>query len=369
MPFRRATGIGVTGIAVTGIAVMSWCVGISWEMIRADSAGVVPPRVAQAARPVVARSPAIAFERREGRLEIAIDGRPFATYVHQDERIARPFFANVHAPSGHRATRRHPPVDGDGLTDHATMHPGIWLSFGDISGADFWRNRARVEHVEFVEEPSVDGSRARFAVRNRYSSGDKLVCTEIARYEVHVRPEGYLLVWDSEFSNSEQSFAFGDQEEMGLGVRVDSPLSVQSGTGRILSAEGDRDEKGVGGKQSAWCDYSGTIEGQRVGVLLMPHPENFRKSWFHARDYGLLTANPFGRNAFTRGERSRIVVKPGETLRLRFGVLIHSGRAEKAFDPKAAYENYRRLTAEMPPEPPASPMPGNADEQPPPAEG
>jgi hypothetical protein len=41
-----------------------------------------------------------------------------------------------------------------------------------------------------------------------------------------------------------------------------------------------------------------------------------------------LVANPFGRRAFAKGEESRIVVKAGETFRLHFGVLVHSGRAD-----------------------------------------
>lgn len=298
-----------------------------------------------------AESPPITFERSDGILTIAIGGKRFGTYVYRDEAILRPYFANVHTPSCRLATRTHPPADGADLTDHATMHPGVWLAFGDISGADFWRNRARVEHVEFVEEPRAADGRATFAVRNRYLSGDKVVCTEVARFTLHALPEGYLLLWDSTFSNPDQSFAFGDQEEMGLGVRVASPLRVQGGSGRILNAEGERDEKGAGGKQSAWCDYSGVVEGERVGVLVMAHPENFRKSWFHARDYGLLVANPFGRNAFTRGERSRVVVKVGEPFRLRFGVLFHSGGEGDAFDPNAAYETFLKLT------PPAQPTP------------
>ncbi|MEX0701657.1 MAG: PmoA family protein [Planctomycetales bacterium] len=315
---------------------------------------VWPLRAAQA------DAPRIAFEPGTGRLEITVGGKPFATYVCRDEKIARPYFANVHAPSGRPATRRHPPVEGEDLTDHSTMHPGLWLAFADISGADFWRNRARVEHVEFAEGPTADAGGARFAVRNRYLSGDKVVCTELAHYAIHVRPEGHLLLWDSEFSNAEQSFAFGDQEEMGLGVRVASAIRVQGGAGRILNAEGDRDEQRVGAKPSDWCDYAGVVEGERIGILLMPHPGNFRKSWFHARDYGFLAANPFGRNAFTRGEKSRIVVKPGETFRLRFGVLIHSGPEGEAFDPKAAYADYLKLTADPAPKP-AAPAPVRPD--------
>ena len=56
----------------------------------------------------------------------------------------------------------------------------------------------------------------------------------------------------------------------------------------------------------------------------MCHPANFRPSWFHARDYGLLLANPFGRKAFGKGDASKVVVKRGGTLRLRYGVLLHA---------------------------------------------
>lgn len=60
----------------------------------------------------------------------------------------------------------------------------------------------------------------------------------------------------------------------------------------------------------------------------MPHPKNFRRSWFHARDYGLLVANPFGRNAFTKAEKSQVVVSKLQALRLRFGVLFFNGEPD-----------------------------------------
>ena len=44
-----------------------------------------------------------------------------------------------------------------------------------------------------------------------------------------------------------------------------------------------------------WCDYDGIINQRQVGVTLIADPQNFRPSWFHARDYGLLLANAFGR--------------------------------------------------------------------------
>jgi hypothetical protein len=47
-------------------------------------------------------------------------------------------------------------------------------------------------------------------------------------------------------------------------------------------------------------------------------------------------ANPFGRQAFTKGETSRIVVKRGETMTLRFGVLVH----DNDLDRQAAYQDF-----------------------------
>lgn len=278
---------------------------------------------------------AVAFEQEKTRLRITVGGKPFATYVWEDAKILRPYFTHVRAPDGTQVTRNLPPVAGKDATDHDTMHPGLWLAFGDLGGADFWRNKGTVKHVEFAQKPEVTKTGGAFAVRNRYVVGDKTVCEEVCRITIAVRPAGYLIDWTSEFSGPAE-FHFGDQEEMGLGLRLATPLAVKNG-GRIANGDGQKDEKGVWGKQADWCDYAGTIDGKSAGVTLMPDPKNFARSWFHARDYGLLVANPFGRSAFTRGEKSRVVVKPGETFRLRFGVLVHSGKVDLA----AAYKEWR----------------------------
>src|SRR5580765_3788973 len=88
----------------------------------------------------------ITFVEHSTSLDISIDSKPFATYVWKDPKILRPYFANIHAASGAQVTRNHPPVEGKDATDHAEMHPGLWLAFGDISGKDFWRNKGTVEH-------------------------------------------------------------------------------------------------------------------------------------------------------------------------------------------------------------------------------
>jgi len=290
-------------------------------------------------------APVVTFAVEPGRAQILVGDIPFATYVYRDERIPRPYFCDVRAPDGTQVTRNHPPIAGTDPTDHATYHPGICLAFGDINGADFWRNRARVEHEKFVERPAAGPGVGRFAVQNAYVTRDgTVVCREICRYTILVRPIGYLLLHNSEFFSEDGDFIFGDQEEMGLGIRMATPLIVKEG-GSIVNSDGLKNEKGAWGKQAAWCDYSGVIDNRRYGVTLMPHPENFRRSWFHARDYGLLVANPFGQNAFTGGDKSAVVVRRGERFRLRFGLLIYAAEADTMDIPATGYKQYLELIA------------------------
>jgi len=295
--------------------------------------------LATALRAFSQETPKFAFLSRPGSVQINVGPHALATYVYEDKDIPRPYFAHVRAPGNIQVTRTYPPIAGKDPTDHGTFHPGIWMAFGDLSKADSWRLKAKVRHIEFIDPPK-NGSN-HFAVKNHYlaADGKTIVCTETCRFTFHVRPAGYLLLWDSQFHSGNADFAFGDQEEMGLGVRLATPLIVKNG-GEIRTSAGDVNEKNVRGKAAEWCDYSGTIDGQRVGVTLMPDPKNFRQSWYHARDYGLLVANPFGRNALTRGEVSRVTVQKGESMRLRFGVFLHG---MKEVDLNAAYRDYLKV--------------------------
>jgi len=299
--------------------------------------------------------PQVEFHEEPGEVVIQVDKEPVATYVYEDPVITRPYFAHVRAPGGVQVTLNHPPVAGQDTPDHPTFHPGIWMAFGDLGGCDYWRLAARTVQGAFLLEPSDGPGKGSFAVLNRYldqQDPTKTVCTEHCRFTFLVRPEGYLLLWDSTF-RSDQEFYFGDQEEMGLGIRVATPIRVEQaggsippGNGRMVDAAGRVNGEQIGGNSSDWCDYSGTLEGRRVGMTLFCHPQNFRPSWFHARDYGFLEANPFGRAAFHKGEPSKVVVKPGDSLRLRYGILIHSGAEGSQSDLKAAYADYVQLADE-----------------------
>ncbi len=296
----------------------------------------------------------VRFESSAGQVVVHVGDRPVATYVYEDPEISRPYFAHVQAPGGVQVTRTHPPVEGRDATDHATYHPGIWLAFGDISGSDDWRLKAPVRHVRFIAEPEGGAAHGAFAVENAYlaqDAPDRVVCREANRLSWHVHAAGYLLEWDSTFW-SDQPFTFGDQEELGIGFRIATPMYVKpkdetlpAGTGRILDAKGRLNEDEVWGNAARWCDYSGKVDGVDAGITIFCHPANFRESWYHARDYGFMAANPFGREAMGQGPKSRVEVQPGQSLRLRYGVLLHSGEPLEAEQLEAAYQDYVRQSS------------------------
>ena len=110
----------------------------------------------------------------------------------------------------------------------------------------------------------------------------------------------------------------------------------------MTNAEGQSGMAQVWGKRSAWVDYSGKAEGAAVGVAIFDHPANPRHpTWWHARDYGLFAANPFGEGSFT-GDKSKngsMTLAPGKSVRFRYRVYIHDGDTAQA-GVAAAYRSW-----------------------------
>ncbi|HBJ36321.1 MAG TPA: hypothetical protein DDZ51_16530, partial [Planctomycetaceae bacterium] len=264
-------------------------------------------------------------QEQKGRLSISLDGQAIVDFVFQDEIILRPYFANARLANGVQVTRNHPPIAGEDAVDHDTMHPGIWLGFGDISGQDFWRNKATMEHVRFVTPPTFKNGLLQFSTECRLkSSSNQPLCLLTNEITLSARPSGWMLSWTAKFQADQNSIAFGDQEEMGFGARVATPFIEKNG-GVIRSSTGKKTAKETWGQPAKWCNYAGTGV-DCGGILLMASEKNFRESWWHNRDYGVFVANPFGREAMKQGPKSLVEIAKGQTLQLRFGALIHDGK-------------------------------------------
>lgn len=283
-----------------------------------------------------AHAPAADFAvRREAdRLVVTAGDEPVAAFVFADPAVGRPSIRDLAAPGGTVVTRPCPPRQGVDADDHATIHPGAWLCFSDLSGADPWRHKTAVRFAGFDGAPNVIDGVARFTAKIVYlgaatdTADAPVVCRERSTVSIQDRQiDGAavrLLLWEAELTpGGNRPLVFGDVEEMGLGLRVATPLSPARG-GRYLASHGGVNEKGIFGRGAAWVDASCTIEGRRVGATVIDLAGNPRQPFFHARDYGLVLANAFGRKAYgVKDPPPPVTLEPGKSLRLSYAILLH----------------------------------------------
>ncbi|HLA40858.1 MAG TPA: DUF6807 family protein, partial [Candidatus Glassbacteria bacterium] len=100
--------------------------------------------------------------------------------------------------------------------------------------------------------------------------------------------------------------------------------------GSYLSSEGKVDEKEVWGTRAKWCILRGTVEGKDATLGIFDYPDNvgYPTHW-HARGYGLFSANMFGATAFNKDEKPlNFTLQPGETTKLRYRILIAAERLD-----------------------------------------
>jgi len=276
-----------------------------------------------------------AIEEKADRLIITEGGRPVAEYVFNDPIIKRPYFRNVHTPSGIQVTRNHPPVEGTDLADHPTFHPGIWWGFGDINGEDFWRNKGTIRHERFSRKMESEKTSVRIDEECVLMTAADETLGRVHFHATIGRQEfGYVYTLGAGFTSLKgRELTLGDQEEMGLGVRVATPLAEKNG-GKVASSEGTTGAKAVWGTQAVWCDYSGTIDGRKIGVTSWNHLPSWgakHASWWHVRDYGLMVANGFGKRA--NPEHPLINVKHGADRSFSYVIIVHDAAN---YDPATA---------------------------------
>jgi hypothetical protein len=129
-----------------------------------------------------------------------------------------------------------------------------------------------------------------------------------------------LMDYDVELQAVDGPVVFGDKRDGGLLVRVAGTMTVEDekgnkGAGTILNSRGDKNAD-TWGKRAEWADYSGPdASGKTVGIAMFDHPANLRfPTHWHARTYGLMTANRFGTDHFkgNYGDHKTVICAPSK---------------------------------------------------------
>ncbi len=236
-------------------------------------------------------------------------------------------------------TRQFPLVKG--VPGEDQDHPwqcGLYFAHGAVNGADFWNGRTASELENRVvcdkleaAEILPDGT-ARVVLANLWKSGDKILLRDRSTWSFGGLVDGSRFVeLELELKASEGEVKFGDNKEGCFAIRLAPPFSLGGkAPGQALNSAGVSGAA-VWGKDAAWICYTAPLEGQVVSVAMFDHPDNLRHPTpWHARDYGLLAANPFALSAFRKlpPGTGDFVLKKGDTLRLRYRLLLFPGAPE-----------------------------------------
>lgn len=272
----------------------------------------------------------VELRRTGANLDILIDGELFTTYV--TEGAGRPYCWPMIGPTGKPMTRAYPMREGvEGEDDDHEHHRSFWFGYDKVNGEDFWRyGKSSTVHKELLDVTSgpVFGE---FTARVEWigKKSGKKVCEDVRRMRVYRTGTARVFDFRIELKASEGPLQLGDSEEGMLGFRVAGTMKVESG-GTILNARGARD-KDAWGKRAPWCDYSGSLEGEVVGVAIFDNPKNIRHpTYWHVRPYGLFCANRFGIHDFTDQGDGSLRLDAGESLAQDFRLYLHRGHAAEA---------------------------------------
>jgi len=269
------------------------------------------------------------------KIDIDLDGKPFTTFQ-AGVAEGRPFFAPLRSPSGKIITRRWPMEKVAGESNDHRHHRGLWFSYDDVNGVKFWENDPTYvdPKVGRIVAKKVDWKPAAKTLETVFDWNDhdgKTVLTEHRTVTFKATPTLRFMDFDIALTAPEK-VVFGDTKEGAFAIRLADALTEKTGSGKMVNAEGAQRMANVWGKQSNWVDYSGTLDGEKLGIAILDHPSNpGHPTHWHARDYGLFAVDPWGQHAFDpSAPEAHITVEAGGSLKFRWRVVVHAGDAETA---------------------------------------
>lgn len=267
----------------------------------------------------------VRLTRSADTVHIEIDGKPFSDFFFGPD-APKPYLHPLRSAAGTIVTRRFPMEKVEGETTTDQHQRSVWLAYSSVNGFDFWQNEFsyRNKLAGKVSTVRVETAGDRLRGVFRWLSPASEAMLEESR-EMTFRETSALRIVDLDITlKALVDTKFGDSKDGAFGIRLAEPLIEKNG-GAIASSEGGHGMKETWGKPAAWVDYSGVLNGEKVGVALFNHPSSFHyPTRWHVRDYGLLAANPFGSKAFDpQAPDGSFTLPRGESIRLRYRIVVH----------------------------------------------
>jgi Family of unknown function (DUF6807) len=295
-------------------------------------------------------------------IAVEIDGKPFTVFYIGGKDLNRPYLHPIRSASGKIVNRSFPAGQLPGETTDHPHHAGLFYGHGDVNGYNYWAiqnvpttpspanaNMGRIVLKKVVSVKSGKDTGSVDVVLDWLMPDGKPLLTETRNMIFYSDPELRIIDFDFDLA-AIGKVVFRDTKEGTFAMRMatvleeppaDKEKTGPARTGKLVNAQGGEREANVWGKRSEWVDYSGQLDGERVGVVMMDHPGNARHpTYWHSRGYGLHSINPFGVSDFLndKAQNGSLTIEPGQHVRFRYRVVVHPGLSRERL--AALYKQY-----------------------------
>ena len=291
------------------------------------------------------------------KIDVIIGNKIFTSFLYPDT-LEKPVLYPVHAANGTVVTRGFPmnPQPGD-PTDHP-HHLGIWFTYENVNGLDFWNNSYAIpkekKHLYgWIRTDKIlktsSGEKGIISYHANWTNQHKKILLEETTKLEFSGTEHLRIIDRTTVLKADTVVNFNDAKDGMYGMRIAHALQIPSkkdeefkdnkgnvtivkgGTdtianGNYLTSEGKTGDD-AWSTRGRWCEVYGKMGNDPVSIAIIDHPGNPNyPTFWHARGYGLFAANPLGEKIFTNGKSSKnLQLKKGELVVFRYRIVIDDG--------------------------------------------
>jgi len=295
-------------------------------------------------------------EENTRRINILIDKQPFTSFIYPDS-LEKPVLYPIYAANGELITRGFPisPRPNEPV-DHP-HHIGLWLNYESVNGLDFWNNSSAIAPEKkagygWIKTTSILNTKSGEQGLLTYSANWQDINNKILLKETtgfYFSAYNNLRIIDRITTlKAKVDVAMPDIKDGLLGLRVAHELELPSkeeraftdNHGNITTIKAVNDTSVSGnyitsrgitgdaawGTRAEWCMLYGKKGHDSISIVIIDHPQNIGyPTFWHARGYGLFSANPLGQKIFSNGKTVlNYALKKGESVTMRYRVVINS---------------------------------------------
>jgi hypothetical protein len=308
-------------------------------------------------------------------IEVKINGKLFTQYyISNNEEVKKHVLFPLITADGQLLTRGYPVAPRAGERIDHPHHIGLWLNYGKVNGIDYWNNSREIltngdpKNFGLVKHQEVTNVKpgketGTLSIRAGWLEADgkgKEVLEENTTFIFGNHPLGRFIDRTTTLKALVDSVFFKDDKEGMIAIRVARELEHPSNkpeiftdaqgketnvpkldntgvSGEYLSSEGIKGEQ-VWSTRAKWMRLGGVMREKPVSITILDHPKNLSyPTYWHARGYGLFSANPLGAAIFSKGtDTLNLRLRKGQEVTFRYRIIVSDSIPEAAILDKQA---------------------------------